>query len=265
MKALVLLSGGQDSTTCLYWAKKRYDKVHAITIDYNQRHKSEVDAARHIASVAGVASHKVVVIGDDVLESTSPLTSGNELEQYENIVQMGQVIGSRVESTFVPMRNMMFLTIAANLAVALGCGVIVIGACQDDIANYPDCSADFIFSIQDTINKSLGSCENIVIEAPLIHLNKKDVCLLANTLDGCMTALAYSHTSYDGKFPPTDMNHANVLRASGFEDACIPDPLVVRAWINGLMPLPNTANYGVNGSVNDLVLKMSQVLKKQRG
>lgn len=246
-KCLVVLSGGQDSTTCLFWAKSKYDEVHAVTFDYGQRHKLEIEAARRIAEMAGVASHEVVVIGDCILKSTSPLTSNNELEQYENAEQMEQVIGSRVEKTFVPMRNTLFLTIAANRAVALGCHVIITGVCQEDNANYPDCTSGFIRDMECAINASLGfsnlATEWIVIQTPLMRKSKAETCKLATNLKGCMKALAYSHTSYDGKYPPTDMNHANVLRAKGFEDAGIPDPLVVRAWTEGLMDLPLQGNY----------------------
>lgn len=246
-KCLVVLSGGQDSTTCLFWAKEKYDEVHAVTFDYGQRHAIEIQSARHVAAIAMVDSHEVVVIGDGILKSTSPLTSNNELEQYENAEQMEQVIGSRVEKTFVPMRNTLFLTIAANRAVALGCNVIITGVCQEDNANYPDCTASFIRDMECAINASLGfsnlATEWIVIQTPLMRKSKAETCKLATNLKGCMTALAYSHTSYDGKYPPTDMNHANVLRAKGFEDAGLPDPLVVRAWSEELMPLPRTGNY----------------------
>lgn len=246
-KVLIILSGGQDSTTCLFWAKEKYEEVHAITFDYGQRHKIEIEAARRVASMAGVASHEVVVIGDSILKSTSPLTSNNELEQYEDAEQMGQAIGTRVEKTFVPMRNTLFLTIAANRAVALGCNVIITGVCQEDNANYPDCTNIFIDEMTRTINCSLGNVNIgkswIYIKTPLMFKSKAETCKLATSLKDCMLALAYSHTSYDGKYPPTDMNHANVLRAKGFEDARLPDPLVVRAWVEGLMDLPLQDNY----------------------
>lgn len=242
-KCLVVLSGGQDSTTCLFWAKDHYDVVHAVTFDYGQRHRIEIEAARKVAQMAGVASHEVIEI-KDILKSTSPLVSGTPLEQYSDPEQMAKVIGGRVELTFVPLRNTLFLTIAANRAVALGTYDIITGICGEDNANYPDCTESFRTDYEYALNSSLGTITNTYrIRAPLMFLDKAESVQLAVTLPGCMDALAYSHTSYDGKYPPTDMNHANVLRADGFHKAGIADPLVVRAYQEGLMSLPLTSNY----------------------
>lgn len=241
-RALVVLSGGQDSTTCLFWAIQEFGEVHAVTFDYGQRHDIEINAALTVGSLAGVMTHEVIDV-PNCLVSTSPLTSANELEQYENAGQMEEVIGDRVELTFVPMRNSLFFVVAANRAVALGASHLVTGICEEDNANYPDCREAFRSLIQDAINESLGG-DHIEIHAPLMHKSKAETVKLAYELgDVCWKALSYSHTSYDGKYPPTDMNHANVLRAKGFEDAGLPDPLVVRAWKEGLMKLPETANY----------------------
>jgi 7-cyano-7-deazaguanine synthase len=248
MKMLVVLSGGQDSATCLFWAKEALRGVanaqlHAITFDYGQRHRIEIEAACKVAMMAGVTSHEIIQV-PNCLVSTSPLTSTNDLERYKDFVQMAKVIGDRVEHTFVPMRNTLFLTIAANRAVALDCWDIITGVCQEDNANYPDCRQDFINSMQNSINRSLGfNYEKIKIRTPLMFMSKKRTVQMARELPGCWEALAYTHTSYDGKYPPTDMNHSNVLRAQGFFEANLPDPLVVRAWREGLMALPASTNY----------------------
>lgn len=241
-KALVVLSGGQDSTTCLFWAKQQFGEVHAVTFDYNQRHSVEIDAARKVAELAQVASHEVVPIGP-ILAGRSPLTNPNEtLEQYDSAEQMERVIGNRVELTFVPMRNALFLTLAANRAVCMDCFDLVTGVCEQDNANYPDCRAEFIAAQELAIEKALG-VPRFVIHTPLMYLSKADSVLLAIKIPGAYDALAFSHTAYDGQYPPVGRDHATVLRASGFEIAGVPDPLVVRAWREGLMPLPTTANY----------------------
>lgn len=244
--ALVVLSGGQDSTTCLFWAKHEGFSLHAVTFDYGQRHRLEVEAARTVAAMAEVQTHEVVSL-PNCLKSTSPLTSDAPLEQYQSPEQMEEIIGDRVELTFVPMRNMLFFTVAANRAVALNCRNLVTGICQEDNANYPDCRDSFRFSMERTINESLGwgsdTTPEFRIHAPLMFKSKASTVQLAHAMPDCWEALAYTHTSYDGKYPPTDMNHANVLRAKGFADAGLPDPLVLRAYKEGLMPLPETPNY----------------------
>jgi len=245
-KALVVLSGGQDSTTCLYWAKQNFKEVHAITFDYGQRHRIEIDAAITVAKMAEVTSHEIVEV-PNCLISMSPLTSDTPLEQYENPDQMEETIGNRRELTFVPMRNALFLTIAANRAEAKGIPNLVTGVCQMDNANYDDCRNIFIMATENYINTALGhdhrGTQPIHILTPLMYLSKAETVKMSKDIPGCWEALAYSHTSYDGKYPPTDMNHANVLRADGFEKAGLPDPLVLRAVSEGLMELPETANY----------------------
>jgi 7-cyano-7-deazaguanine synthase len=241
-KALVVFSGGQDSTTCLYWAKMEYGDgdVLAITFDYNQRHRVEIEAATKIAKMANV-DHEIVTLGP-ILKGTSPLVSGAELEQYAD----HQSLPGGLEKTFVPMRNQLFLTIAANraavLSMELGVAVdIVTGVCQEDYGGYPDCRRDFIDFLMETIQS--GTEMYINIETPLMYLTKAESVLMAAEMPGCMDALAYSHTAYDGAYPPTGHDHATLLRAKGFEKADLPDPLVLRAWREGLMKLPHTPNY----------------------
>lgn len=240
--AMVVLSGGQDSTTCLFWAKQRFSEVHAITFDYGQRHVREVEAAKHVATLAQVATHEIVQV-PSVLRGRSPLVSNAPLERYENFEQMDKVIGNRIELTFVPMRNALFFTLAANRCSCMDIANLVTGICMMDNANYPDCRDEFRQSMQGMINLALGLDSEFLIHAPLMYLSKSDSVHLASRLPGCMAALAFSHTSYNGEYPPTDNNHANVLRAHGFEEAGMPDPLVVRAWMDNLMSLPNTPNY----------------------
>ncbi|MCK9234964.1 MAG: 7-cyano-7-deazaguanine synthase QueC [Acholeplasmataceae bacterium] len=245
-KALVVLSGGQDSTTCLYLAKRRYDEIHAVTFDYGQRHKIELEAAKKIAHMAGVASHEFIKIGDHILESTSPLVTSNRLEQY---VDADSLPGG-IEKTFVPMRNQLFLTIAANRAVARGCNDIYTGVSQADYGGYPDCRNKFILALEEATN--LGTFDDatgggIIVQTPLMNMSKAQTVQMALKLPGCYSALAHSHTAYDGQYPPRGKDHASILRAKGFEEAGVPDPLVLRAVYGDEVmhpdEIPDTDNY----------------------
>jgi 7-cyano-7-deazaguanine synthase len=248
-KAIVVLSGGQDSTTCLFWAINKFGAVHCITFDYGQRHRLEIEAAKSVVKMARLmvpVTHEIIAV-PNCLISKSPLTSDTPLEKYENPEQMEGVIGNRRELTFVPMRNALFLTIAANRAESMGIPNIVTGVCQMDNANYDDCRQVFIDDAENYINTALGhdhrGTQAISIHTPLMDMDKAATCWLAKNLPGAWAALAYSHTSYDGCYPPIDNNHSNVLRADGFAKAGLPDPLVLRAFSEDLMDLPQTSNY----------------------
>ena len=231
-KAMVILSGGQDSTTCLFWALENYDHVEAITFDYGQKHIIEIAAAKTIAEMANVLHYTVKV--PNILRSRSPLVDESQtLETYDNYEDMDNIIGDRVELTFVPMRNAFFITIAANYALHNDIYTLVTGVCQQDNANYPDCRESFIKSQEKTINEALG-IDNFKIVTPLINMTKAESVELVNGLamfgeNKCMDALAYSHTCYSGVYPPCGKCHSCVLRAYGFEQAGVDDPLIVRA------------------------------------
>lgn len=233
-KAMVVLSGGQDSTTCLFWAKQNTEKVYAVSFDYGQRHAVELDSARKVALLANIESHQIVDVRD-VLKSRSPLTDPEvKVETYNNYQEMDKIIGDRVEVTFVPMRNALFLTAAANHALFYNCYNLVTGVCQMDNANYPDCRTDFILRQEETINYALGlKNREFKILTPLINKTKAETVALARELPGCWDALAYSHTCYQGKIPPCILTektacHACTLRAEGFRLAGLTDPLISR-------------------------------------
>lgn len=238
---LVVLSGGQDSTTCLFWAKRNHSSrpLHAVTFDYGQRHKIEIESARVVARMARVLTHEVIELPANILASTSPLVSSETLEQYEDF----NSLPGGLEKTFVPMRNQLFLTIATNRAIALGCSELVTGVCQEDFGGYPDCRRVFIEALHTAQAKGCPDGVNPYISTPLMDLSKAASVRLARTLPGCWEALAYTHTSYDGAFPPTGKDHATLLRAKGFFEAGFPDPLVMRAVQQNLMRLPETSNY----------------------
>lgn len=243
--ALVVLSGGQDSTTCLYWAAQHFEDVHAVTFDYGQRHSRELTAAAIIASQSGFClSHEVVEVGP-ILAGTSPLV--NELAQLEQYEDFNSLPGG-LEKTFVPMRNQLFLTLAANRAYVRGITHLVTGVCQEDFGGYPDCRRVFIDLLEETCNAGTFTGEDgapgpLHIHTPLMFMTKEETVRLALELPGCYSALQWSHTAYDGAYPPTGHDHATLLRAKGFAQADVPDPLILRAVAEGLMHLPNEWNY----------------------
>ena len=225
--ALVILSGGQDSTTCLFWARQKFSLIYAITFDYEQRHAIEIEAAKKVASIFLPEGHEIIKLGR-ILKGCSPLISDNSVEQYQSLESMP----GGIEKTFVPARNSLFLTLAMNRAVILDCKNIVIGLSQVDYGGYPDCREDYLTEISLALNKGVfgqDKKEYINIWAPLLNLSKKQTVELAMQLGAdCIKALAYSHTCYNGVCPPCGKCHSCLLRQQGFEEAGIRDPLIAR-------------------------------------
>jgi 7-cyano-7-deazaguanine synthase len=232
---MVVLSGGQDSTTCLLLARDLYETVHAITFDYGQRHRIEIEQAREVAKIVGVDSHEVVNV-TGLLRGRSPLVNpAQELETYTDAASMDKIIGDRVELTFVPLRNPLFLLVAANYALARDTFDIMTGVCAMDNANYPDCTRDFVYSTEYMIREALGMHRRgypgpwVKVVAPLLNLTKAETVKLAYDTAGedlASKALAASHTCYAGQRPPCGVCHACVLRAQGFKEAGVRDPLI---------------------------------------
>ncbi len=218
-KALVVLSGGQDSTTCLYWAIDRFgvDAVSSLTFDYGQKHRVELACAEEIAKLAGV---KNTVLPID----TFRVLGGNALTDDMD-VKPGVDPDTQLPNTFVPGRNLVFLTYAAAFAYQRNISNLVTGVAQTDYSGYPDCRNETIESLQQSIR--LGMESDISIHTPLMWLSKAETVKLAEEL-GALGAMAYSHTCYNGQQPPCGDCEACRLRAKGFEEAGIADPLVER-------------------------------------
>lgn len=219
--AVVVLSGGQDSTTCLAWAKNRYAEVSAITFDYGQRHRIEIDAAKKIATLAGVARHRIITV------SSLAELGGNALISSHMQVEK-ETKSSSLPNTFVPGRNLIFLTLSAAWAYQIDCLDIVTGVCQTDYSGYPDCRNNTIIAQNLAIN--LGMEKPFRIHTPLMWLTKSESILLARR-EGGLDWLAWRHTCYNGVFPPCGECPACVLRQQGFREANLPDPLLNREMI----------------------------------
>ena len=171
-KALVLFSGGQDSTTCLFWAKKHFKDVYAVGFDYGQRHRTEIEAARKIAENAEVP-YRILKI--DLL---SQITSNALTSQQIDVEK--EKPDERPPNTLVEGRNMLFLTYSAILAKSMDVHHLVTGVGQADFSGYPDCRNDFIVSINQTLNLSMDY--SYTIHTPLMWKNKTEIWQLADEL-----------------------------------------------------------------------------------
>lgn len=236
LTVIVLLSGGQDSTTCLFWAARQFepDRIVALSVNYGQRHAAELESAQKVLGVFKARLPKIEVIHEivdvgPILAGTSPLTDHSRaVGTYEGV----KALPGGLEATFVPARNILFLTLAGNRAVVYDAEHIVTGTAQEDFGGYPDCRASFIDRMEEALNGGLfldgGTARRLRIWTPLMFLSKGETVGLAAGLEGCMEALAFSHTCYKGSVPPCGSCHACLLRGKGFRAAGLEDPLVAR-------------------------------------
>ncbi len=170
-KAVLVFSGGQDSTTCLYWALETFKEVIAVTFDYGQRHHLELECAKAICQELGVEHH---VLDMSLLNQLAP----NALTRDEIKIELGEE--GQLPSTFVPGRNLLFLSFAGVLAKVKGAKHIITGVCETDFSGYPDCRDVFIKSLNVTLNLSMD--DDFVIHTPLMWLNKAQTWELADKL-----------------------------------------------------------------------------------
>ena len=219
-KAVVVLSGGQDSSTCLYWAINRWGRegVVTLTFDYGQRHRIELEAARDVAQFAGVPN---TVLPIDTLRALG----GSALTAAEIAVRSELNPENNLPNTFVPGRNLIFLTYASAFAYQRGIHHLVTGVAQTDYSGYPDCREQTIKALEKAIE--LGMEYEISIHTPLMHLSKADTIKMVSQLGG-LEAMALTHTCYNGQRPPCGTCPACFIRARGFVEAGIPDPLIRR-------------------------------------
>lgn len=170
-KALIVYSGGQDSTTCLYWAKKNFESVEAIAFNYGQRHLTELSAAKQIAEQADVL---LTIFNLDLMSGVSH----NSLTDPAMSVELSE--GDRPPNTLVEGRNMLFLTYAAIFAKTKEINHLITGVGQADFSGYPDCRNEFILSLNQTLNLSMDY--EYTIHTPLMWLDKTAVWKMADDL-----------------------------------------------------------------------------------
>lgn len=232
--ALVLLSGGQDSTTCLYWALSRFERVEAVTFDYGQRHIVEVSQAKRIAHRAEVAWSAVSLSG--LLMDSALLGQGSGFHQpYHR--------DPGLPSSFVPGRNTLFFSVASIMAYTKEIGSLIGGMSAVDGPNYPDCRKATIRALEAALSLSLN--RHLRIFTPLIALSKAEIWRLSAELGIVDVIIEDTHTGYDGDRRVmnawgrgNEADPANALRAEGFREAC------VHGWLDGHSAPP--ANEGVS-------------------
>ncbi|MEQ8195425.1 MAG: 7-cyano-7-deazaguanine synthase QueC [Rhodospirillales bacterium] len=223
-KAVVLLSGGLDSTTVLAIAKEQGFEAYALTLRYGQRHQVEIAAAEKIAKAYGVARHAVLDIdlrafGGSALTGSDPVPKGRSDAE----------IGSGIPVTYVPARNTIFLSLALAWAEVLGSTDIFIGVNALDYSGYPDCRLDFIEAFERlaglATKAGVEGGRPFTIHTPLIDLSKKEIIErgLALGVDYALTSTCYDPAP-DGT--PCGECDACLLRRKGFKDAGLDDPLV---------------------------------------
>ncbi|MGM9684960.1 MAG: 7-cyano-7-deazaguanine synthase QueC [Bacteroidaceae bacterium] len=188
-KAVVVFSGGQDSTTCLFWAKKHFNEVYALSFRYGQKHEQEVELAQKIAAKAGV---EFAVMDLDFINFLSPDCSLT----HSDIQMDKEKPATTPPNTFVPGRNLFFLSIAAVYARNKGAMNIVTGVSQTDFSGYPDCRDSFIRSLNVSLNLSMD--EQFVIHTPLMWLDKSETWALADDLGVFDLVLKETMTCYNG-------------------------------------------------------------------
>ena len=206
-KAVVVFSGGQDSTTCLFWAIKNFGEVWTVTFDYGQRHSAEIECAREIAKELGVPFK---VLDMALINQLSPnaLTRDNiEIEAKEG----------ELPSTFVPGRNHLFLSFAAVYGDAIGARHLITGVSETDFSGYPDCRDTFIKSLNVTLNLAMD--KQFVIHTPLMWLDKSEVWGLADELGALDFVQDKTLTCYNG-IPSTGCGECPAcrLRNEGLEE-----------------------------------------------
>ncbi len=214
--AIVLLSGGLDSTVCLYWALNTFKHVYAVTFDYGQSQSYELECSRTICKLANVSQ---IVLPINTYTALSKLTD-------ESVAKVQQP--EHIPPSFVPGRNLVFFTLAAVWGWERGIGNIIAGMTKIDQESYPDTRADTLAVLEKAV--CLGFDNGFEFYTPLIHKTKMETIQLAQTL-GMVNVLAWTHTCCRKAFPPCCMCPPCLYRQQGFLESGIPDPLLERIKI----------------------------------
>ena len=241
--AVVLLSGGLDSVTCLYWAKARYASVTAVSFNYGQRHNSELVAAKTIAKTANVnhriididiaqlggsslTDHSMTVPDGDTNKFPSNDSDGSDVNNIDNVDNVDNVDNNAIPNTYVPARNTIFLSYALAVAEVTDANHIVIGVSSVDYSGYPDCRPEYIAAFEHMANlatKASVTGHHLSIQTPLQHLSKAKTIELGLTL-GVDYGQTISCYQADANGLACGICDSCVLRRQGFAQAGVADP-----------------------------------------
>lgn len=188
--AVIVFSGGQDSTTCLIHALPLYDEVHCITFDYGQRHHAEIETAQRLSKQLGATVHKVL---DASLLNELAISS---LTRDNIPVPTVNSSGESLPSTFVPGRNILFLTLASIYAYQVKAETVITGVCETDFSGYPDCRDEFVKALNKALE--LGMKYKLRLETPLMWLNKAETWALADYHNQLELVREQTLTCYNG-------------------------------------------------------------------
>lgn len=220
-EAIVLLSGGLDSSTVLAMAKERGLDIVALTFDYDQKHSREIESAKKIAKHFRVKEHIVLplqigkYLASSLTQSSMQIPAGRDMAE----------IGTGIPSTYVPSRNIIFLTIAASIAESRGAGSVFIAANAVDFSGYPDCTPEFLGKFQDMLDvgtRAGKEGKGIKIEAPILRKSKADIVKEAARLK---VPLELTWSCYKGGRKACGRCDSCLLRLEGFRAAGLKDPL----------------------------------------
>lgn len=222
-KAICLYSGGLDSTTCLYLAQKQGYTPIALTLHYGQTHHREIEMTRKVCQILGIEQYQtqweLPWKGSALLDSKISLPKKRSLKEMT----------ADIPSTYVPARNSIFLSMAASCAEAQQAQTIFIGVNALDYSGYPDCRPEYIKAFENLLK--IGTKEGVEgrplkIETPLLYKTKKEIVKLAVSLQ---VPLEWTWSCYEGGQKPCQECDSCLLRAKGFEEAGLHDPLLIRA------------------------------------
>jgi 7-cyano-7-deazaguanine synthase len=219
MKAVVLLSGGLDSTVCMAYAKDKGYDLYPISFNYHQRHSIELEGAKKIAAHFGVKKHLII-------DTNMNEIGGSALTDAAITVPDGDIEREDIPVTYVPARNLIFLSYALGYAEVIGAECIFIGVNAVDYSGYPDCRPEFIDAFQKIADYSTKAAvqdkRSIKIMTPLLKLTKKEIVQLGTKLNA---PLKYTHSCYKGGEKACGVCDSCKLRLKGFAQAGVQDPV----------------------------------------